>query len=949
MHNEPLNQIKHEPDDDRVDQMDLFPPVTPDAPLVREELKHKVPPMSNWRTTDEDEINRRRLRALDEQPHIRNLDPGHPVFSNFEVISKRTGMKYYVEIRDLAQRVFHSTTVDFQINGLGTCKHTEAVLIHLERTQPNAFRLGLAKGSSRIDVAPDYSAGTLRVERNLNRLSPRWRELFDDDGLLVSHDPEEAVEVLRACRIRDFRLSQEIEPWLEDRRRRADRVLLRREYEELVREGRLPQHETKEPLFPYQRQGMLHLVFTERALLADEMGLGKTIQAIAACSLLHRLEKARRVLIVAPASLKTEWEEQIQQFTNLPYQIVLGPRAKRLPAYSEALFFTIANYEQILRDSLEINARLQPDVVILDEAQRIKNWSTKTAQAIKRLQSRYAFVLTGTPIQNRLDELYSLVNFIDPTLFGPLFRFNREFYILDERGRPSQYCNLEKLHERIAPIMVRRRKHDVETELPSRTDRHLFVKMSDRQTETYKDHACHVTRLLNIAKRHPLTKQQQDKLMRELCMMRMICDTNYILDSEDRVCPKLKEIELIVEEACTNPETKIVLFSEWVRMLELVRDLFTRLGIDYAWHTGSVPQQKRRAEIIRFKNDPHCRVFLSTDSGGVGLNLQAAHMVINCDQPWNPATLEQRIARVWRKKQTRNVTVIHLVTEASIEHRMLGTLKIKRNLADGVLDLQGDLEEISLIQGQQQFLARLRQVIDSPDYPTAPQAEKLPVDRAGGFAQCAADLAGDALLCCEEQFPDQADHSVLLVVMDSDATQWEQKFKDTHERYFKDRNCDGQMPVHLQVIDRDTVETLEKLQAMGLVQTTVRTARKLWPLAPDTDEAAREAKEARDREVEDLRDQTRRKVKMARVLAMSDLHEEAREALLTALLLHGRTLAREVDLPLPQNLEQALANGPITPFWGQNLTAARQFAEQPEADSWPIIEMLQQFIQTTIQ
>src|SRR5450759_2890247 len=135
---------------------------------------------------------------------------------------------------------------------------------------------------------------------------------------------------------------------------------------------------------------MLHLAFTERALLADEMGLGKTIQAIAACALLHRLGTVQRVLVVTPASLKTEWEDQIQRFSDLPYHLVFGARPVRLRAYGAAPFFTMVNYEQMLGDSLDVNHLLRPDVVILDEAQRIKNWNTKTAQAVKRLRSRYA-------------------------------------------------------------------------------------------------------------------------------------------------------------------------------------------------------------------------------------------------------------------------------------------------------------------------------------------------------------------------------------------------------------------------------------------------------------------------------------------------------------------------------------------------------------------------------
>ena len=172
------------------------------------------------------------------------------------------------------------------------------------------------------------------------------------------------------------------------------------------------------PLFPYQREGMLHLAFGERALLADEMGLGKTIQAIAACALLHHLGKARRALIVTPASLKTEWEEQIRKFTTLSQRLIFGSRHLRARLYADSTppFFTIVNYEQVVTDSLEINERLQPGIVVLDEAQRIKNWATKTAQAVKRFNSRYAFVLTGTPIENRIDKLRSIVDFLDPAL-----------------------------------------------------------------------------------------------------------------------------------------------------------------------------------------------------------------------------------------------------------------------------------------------------------------------------------------------------------------------------------------------------------------------------------------------------------------------------------------------------------------------------------------------------
>ena len=286
-----------------------------------------VPSPHNWRTTDEDEINRRRARARTEEFRISNTDPRHPIFSNFRVRSG-SGLTYSVEIRDVRQRQFACDCVDFRINGLGTCKHVEAVLLHLEARFKRLFRAAAANGTPRLDVVPDPASDTIRL---LNaRLAPCPRALkawFGADGALRKGLPEEAIEALKqlaAGAVPALRLSQEIGPWLEGRRHAAERKQLRRDYELKVQSGEWPAHETNVPLFPYQREGMLHLAFTERALLADEMGLGKTIQAIAACALLHRLGQAARVLVVTPASLKSEWEEQIQQFTDLPSQLVFG-------------------------------------------------------------------------------------------------------------------------------------------------------------------------------------------------------------------------------------------------------------------------------------------------------------------------------------------------------------------------------------------------------------------------------------------------------------------------------------------------------------------------------------------------------------------------------------------------------------------------------------------------
>jgi superfamily II DNA or RNA helicase len=872
---------------------------------------------------------------------VRNLDPHFPIFSNFAVKSE-SGITYSVEIRSISQRRFSCNCVDFRINALGTCKHVEATLLYLEARYRRLYSQAQNNGAERTDVVPDIASGALRIEGGNGKLPPALARMVDDDGILQMEDPEEAVARLQRVDIPSLRISQDVPPWLEARRRAREQKSALRQYEQKVQSGQWPAQETLVPLYPYQREGMRHLAFNERALLADEMGLGKTIQAIAACALLYRLGKAARALIVTPASLKTEWEEQIQRFIDLPYQLIYGPRRKRLRLYACAPFFTIVNYEQMRADALDVNKRLQPDIVILDEAQRIKNWSTKTAQAVKRLQSRYAFVLTGTPIENRIDDIHSLMSFLDPSVLGPLFRFNREFYELDERGRPSGYRNLEQLHKRIKPFLLRRRKTDVETELPDRTDQRHFVPLSPKQADSYAAHESQVARLVAIARSRPLTQQESEKLQRELAMMRMICDTNYILDPEDNTCPKLAELEKILEECRGNEDVKVIVFSEWARMLELVKYLCERMNIGYALHTGSVPQRRRRAEIQLFKNDPNCRVFLSTDSGGTGLNLQNASVVVNCDLPWNPARLEQRIARAWRKHQTKSVTVIHLVSQDTIEQRMLETLSSKQALSDGVLDMRGDLKAIRLRGGKQAFLSRLEQLVTPAQKPAAPVSRKraLPVDRGLGFSEIARKLLGPACIRCEERYPAEGSHSVIVVVVDSDAPLYREKLSAPFEEFFGKDVSDPLAPVTLEVIDRSADNAMTRLAAAGLISPSTRAIREL---GASGEESSSKLTEAERQAAQEHRRQASRKLKMAALLGGGGLLEEEREALLQAGLWLGKALSLENRLSEPSSLEETL-RAPHAICWGSHLSAIRSYASDPSAAAVPATIALRNLI-----
>jgi superfamily II DNA or RNA helicase len=915
-------------------------PATAGPRTRRRQAIDRAPQLQGWRTTDEEEIERRRARAASEPIEIAALEPEHPVFGTFRAGSGAGG-GYEVEIRSLEGRDNSCGCPDYRVNGLGTCKHVEAVLARVRKKraarQPNPrAEVFLRRTGGQPEVRVEWPAGASARSAVRTLLAP----FFAVDGRLQGSPVTVLTDLARRLAAaparfrRQVRLSRQLQPWVEEERRKTARQTAREQFLAEVQAGRRSLDVVKLPLYPYQQEGMLHLAFTERALLADEMGLGKTVQAIAACALLKELRGVLRVLVVSPASLKTEWEEQIARFTDLPVRLIRGPRAERLRQYSAGpetatgdAFFYLANYEQILADGEEVVRRLAPDVIILDEAQRIKNWQSKTAQAVKRLASPYAFVLTGTPVENRIDEIYSIVQFLDPAIFGPLFRFNRDFYLLDERGRPAGYKNLDQLHRRLGPVLLRRRKAEVETQLPERTVNHFFVPMEPEQLARYEEYDRKVAQLAEEARHRPLLPEEFDQLQRWLACMRMLCDTPYILDSECRLCPKLEELDPILDEVLADPTTKVLVFSEWQRMLELVRERAEEKGVGFAWHTGSVPQDRRRAEIRRFKDDPLCRLFLSTDSGGVGLNLQAANVVINLDLPWNPARLEQRIARAWRKHQTRPVQVINLVTEDSIEQRMLGLLAGKQTLADAVVDGTGDLDTMPLPSGRAALVQRLDAILGRPPAGTAAagaEARKTPppADPLEQLRDGLLELAGERLLHMEvREAPDGS--QVVLAVLDRPTAADRREMEARVREHLGGPG--GDTPPVLEIVDRAVFAALERLGAAGFL-TRAGEGRELHhspayapgregPAEPAED-AERRARLARAREIFL---QGERRVHMAAVLAQGGFPVEAlphlREGLEQVLrgLAHGE--GRTVTEPEVVDLdwaEEALREWEVT-------------------------------------
>lgn len=678
----------------------------------------------------EEELVRQALVQREERAHKERMrirpTEADKMWTDYLVSNELSGRTYRVALRGWEAGDSYCSCPDFRKNTLGTCKHILRVqrfarkrfspAVQRRPYQPSEPAVHLRYGEQlelRLLVPPDLNGEAARIVRpiagrpieDVVDLMSRLRRL---EALgcpaTVYPDAEEFI---------NQRLFQSrIQSKVAEIRRDPARHPLRKEL-------------LKVELLPYQLDGIAFVVGAGRAVLADDMGLGKTIQAIGSAELLAREAGIRKVLIVCPASLKSQWRIEIERFCDRSCQLVLGGAKERPAVYANDCFFTICNYEQVQRDLLAIE-RTVWDYIILDEGQRIKNWETKTSQVIKALRSPFALVLSGTPLENRLDDLFSVVEFIDERRLGPAFRFFNRHRVVDERGKVLGYQKLDDLRARLRPILLRRTRGSVMQQLPPRTTEIVRIAPTQEQLDL---HGAHMRVASAVLKKKFISEMDLLRLQRALLMCRMAADSTTLVDKKTPgYSSKLEMLDGLFERLLSEADRKIVLFSEWTTMLDLIERLLKRRGVAYVRLDGSVPQPKRQPLVRQFQNEPSCKLFITTNAGSTGLNLQAANTVINVDLPWNPAVLEQRVARAHRMGQKNPVQVYVLVTEQTIEERLLGTLSSKHELALAALDVESTVDRVDLISGMEELKQRLEVLLGAR--PVAPVDESERVRQA---------------------------------------------------------------------------------------------------------------------------------------------------------------------------------------------------------------------------
>ena len=438
-------------------------------------------------------------------------------------------------------------------------------------------------------------------------------------------------------------------------RARLDRKVARRQ--EML-EAKEVLWQTDAPLRDYQKAGVNFLVTAKRAILGDDMGLGKTLQAIMACE----AEQFHRALIICPNTLKWVWHDEIRKWTGKNATVIGGGRKHReqgLKAYKGG--YLIINYE---------SARLHPeiqegewDVMICDEAHRLKNRKALQTQFVRRIKTNHAYMVTGTPMMNRTEELWSLLNILYPKTFTSFWRFvdmycqkNTTYY--GTEILPGTDEQTEDLREILQPIMIRRRKDEVLTELPAKVYQRLPVELEGRQKAMYQQMERDAIAVLSEgAIAAPV-------VIAQITRLRQIAVGAQLLDPEIDSSAKFRALDEILD---THLEThKVVVFSQFRQAIELLEERYAALGPVSV--TGTVSQEDRTTATRRFQTDDNCRIMLSTiQAGGLGLTWTAADIVVFLDRHWTPAMNTQAEDRLHRLGQRNSVTVINLVAKDTVE------------------------------------------------------------------------------------------------------------------------------------------------------------------------------------------------------------------------------------------------------------------------------------------
>lgn len=503
-------------------------------------------------------------------------------------------------------------------------------------------------------------------------------ELFDNqlttNGALRL--PDAAALRLTELPVRDWRGGERLQAW-----------------RQRLQQGLVPQEVSLPASFqaslrPYQQQGLNWLQSLRECglhgLLADDMGLGKTVQTLAHISVEKHNERLRQpVLIISPTSLVANWRHEAARFTpDMKVVVYHGAQRENQLTAIKAADIVLTSYPILARDS-EILANFDWHLLVLDEAQTIKNVRSKVAQEVRKLNASYRLALTGTPMENHLGELWSLMDFLMPSLLGDEKQFRRVFRKpIEDEGNDERR---QMLVRRIAPLMLRRKKQDVVKELPAKVDVLRTLTLEDRQRSLYEAVRVAMQEKVKIEIAKKGLSRSQIVILDALLKLRQVCcDPRLVKLPAAKAVKQSAKMNYLLEllPELLEEGRRILLFSQFTEMLDLIEAEVVAKQIAYVRLDGQT--KDRELPVRRFQDGEVPLFLISLKAGGVGLNLTAADTVIHYDPWWNPAAEQQATDRAHRIGQEKTVFVYKLISEGTVEEKILALQARKQSLADGV-------------------------------------------------------------------------------------------------------------------------------------------------------------------------------------------------------------------------------------------------------------------------
>jgi superfamily II DNA or RNA helicase len=459
-------------------------------------------------------------------------------------------------------------------------------------------------------------------------------------------------------------------------------------------------------LFDYQKDIFVDCLAAKRSIIALIPGAGKTALSIGVYEHLWRNNPNFSMFVVSPNTLKTQWAKEIKRFTGKTAKMLDSQEA--IKAW-DCSGIGIINYQMMTRyidDLLGEGNRTRriADMMIVDEVQTVKNADTKTWRAISKLKSDYFLALSGTIIENRLDDLYNVMKIVAPNALGPKWKFDRDFQkVLAATKHKITYGgikNVDKLHEKIKNSVFMISPDELNKRLTAIEHKTENVVLSEEQSIQEADYRAKADILLRKGMEKPLRPHEKMLLNAYLLKARQACTCIELIDKKPRDYyePKIEEIRKIFENHCVKQNEKIVLFSEWTEMLSIIERMVKVEfpNINYVVYSGDVATKLRPKLVEQFKTDPTTMLFLSSDAGGTGLDgLQlVSNVVVHTEIPWNPAKIDQRNGRLHRTLQKKPVTAYYIVSSTGTEAKMQEKLAQKREIRKAALGFDRSNEEV---------------------------------------------------------------------------------------------------------------------------------------------------------------------------------------------------------------------------------------------------------------